>query len=281
MRALIAAKAAGCDLINLSYGEPFYQADAGRVSQTFNDAVRKWGMAVSRRRATTARRSPPWSARPSECAHHGWRIHFTSHDGRAVLDAASDFSDEEPALRRTPFPRAGPHPTAGCRRSAHPAARSPRTAPYAAGQGAVPRNLDGVPSACGVAAVVLSALRQSGAAIGPIELRRALENSALPVETQDPFAQGHGLIHAPAAIAYATEHHGKPGQDVEFCVSVPSRANARGIYLRDPVQMGGPLTFGVHVRPLLSTQTHARLPSSTRCSASRLTLSSSPMPHGL
>ena len=41
MRALIAAKAAGCDMINLSYGEPFWQAEGGRVAQTFTDAVRK------------------------------------------------------------------------------------------------------------------------------------------------------------------------------------------------------------------------------------------------
>ena len=41
MRALIAAHGYGCDLINLSYGEPFYQADYGRVAQTFTDATRK------------------------------------------------------------------------------------------------------------------------------------------------------------------------------------------------------------------------------------------------
>ena len=46
VRALIAAKAAGCDLINLSYGEPYWQADKGRVAQTFTDAVHKWGMTV-------------------------------------------------------------------------------------------------------------------------------------------------------------------------------------------------------------------------------------------
>ena len=46
IRALVAAKAAGCDLINLSYGESFYKADSGRVAAAFADAVRKWGMTV-------------------------------------------------------------------------------------------------------------------------------------------------------------------------------------------------------------------------------------------
>ena len=35
-----------CDLINLSYGEPFYSAEEGRVMAAFSDATRKWGMTV-------------------------------------------------------------------------------------------------------------------------------------------------------------------------------------------------------------------------------------------
>ena len=46
VRALIACKAAGVDLINLSYGEPFWESNHGRVAAVFADAVRKWGMTV-------------------------------------------------------------------------------------------------------------------------------------------------------------------------------------------------------------------------------------------
>ena len=94
------------------------------------------------------------------------------------------------------------------------------------------------PNACGVAAVVLSALRSgltpSGLSDGagvvgeggegsvgsskttpispePMGLRRALENSARPVATSDPWAQGAGLISGPDAIRYAQAHHGQPG----------------------------------------------------------------------
>ena len=56
--------------------------------------------------------------------------------------------------------------------------------------------------------------------VGPAELRRALENSAQPVAASDPFAQGFGLINAPAAVAYAKERHGKLGQDVAFKVTL-------------------------------------------------------------
>ena len=77
------------------------------------------------------------------------------------------------------------------------------------------------PNACGVAAGVLSALRQAGVDVGPIELRRALENSATPVEQLDVFGQGAGLINAPGAVAYAMAHHGKPAQHLDFEVTVP------------------------------------------------------------
>ena len=77
----------------------------------------------------------------------------------------------------------------------------------------------------------------------------ALENSAKLVETPDPFAQGFGLINAPAAVAYAIAHHGKLCQDVDISVRVPSRNNARGLYIRDAAELAAPLTFGVHVEP--------------------------------
>ena len=40
----------------------------------------------------------------------------------------------------------------------------------------------------------------------PAELRRALENAALPVASADPYAQGFGLISAPETVEYAAEH---------------------------------------------------------------------------
>ena len=82
------------------------------------------------------------------------------------------------------------------------------------------------PNACGVAACVLSAARQAGINPGPIELRRALENTARAVETSDVFAQGCGLINAPDALAYLLANHGKPFQDVELEVNTgPSLSN--------------------------------------------------------
>jgi len=112
------------------------------------------------------------------------------------------------------------------------------------------------PSACGLAAVVLSALEAHGLdnrQVNTHELRRALQNSAksLPQDNVvvDPFAQGAGLVSATRAVQYILAHHGKPGQNMAFDVKVPTKNNARGIYIRDSLQLAGPMTMTVSVRP--------------------------------
>ena len=106
------------------------------------------------------------------------------------------------------------------------------------------------PNACGVAACVISALKQQGIDnCGPIELRRGLVNSATSVDITDPFSQGAGLVSAMGAVDYIVSHHGKDGQGLAIDVSIPSRNNARGIYIRDIFELEGPMTFGVLVQP--------------------------------
>merc|ERR1719217_1756456 len=94
------------------------------------------------------------------------------------------------------------------------------------------------PNACGVAACVLSAL--------------AREDRPSPPAV--PFAQGFGLINAPAAVSYLETHSGKTAHDLAFDVTVPSQGDARGVYLRDAGQVlspaaGGGGVVGVQVKP--------------------------------
>jgi tripeptidyl-peptidase-2 len=106
------------------------------------------------------------------------------------------------------------------------------------------------PNACGVAACILSALKLKGVDdCGPIELRRGLVNSATTVDIDDTFAQGSGLISAVGAVDYIVKNHGKEGQNLAIDVTIPSRNNARGVYIRDAIELEGPMTFGVLVQP--------------------------------
>lgn len=257
IRALIAAKKAGCDFINLSFGEPFYQSDKGRVAATFADAVRKWCMTVF----TSAGNDGPALSTLGAPGHLTTPITVGAYISTAMmadqysmlspLPSVDEKSGHEVQSTSYSFTSRGPTPDGWLPTLCAPGgAIAPVPRHTLQGKAQYHGTSMASPNACGVAACVLSALRQSGINVGPIELRRALENSAKPVETSDVFAQGHGLINGPAALAYATEHHGKLAQDVEFKVTVPSRAGARGIYLRDAGELAGPLTFNVLVKPL-------------------------------
>lgn len=109
------------------------------------------------------------------------------------------------------------------------------------------------PNVCGVAACVLSSIRKNGVNnCGPYELKRALKNSAVSSGIVDPFSQGAGLVSALNCADYIINNHGKKGQDLAIDVSVPSRNNARGIYIRDEIELYGPMTFNVLVKPRFS-----------------------------
>ena len=43
-------------------------------------------------------------------------------------------------------------------------------------------------------ALILSALKANGVAYTPFSVRRAIENTALKVDSIEPFALGHGLL---------------------------------------------------------------------------------------
>lgn len=109
------------------------------------------------------------------------------------------------------------------------------------------------PNVCGVAACVLSTVRQNGVSnCGPDELKRALKNSAVSGGIVDPFSQGAGLVSALNCADYIINHHGKKCQNLAIDVCVPSRNNARGIYIRDEIELEGPMTFNVLVKPKFS-----------------------------
>ncbi|KAL1508071.1 hypothetical protein AB1Y20_007665 [Prymnesium parvum] len=248
VRALIAAKAYQCDLINLSYGEPAWQHDKGRVSATLTAAVRQWGMALFTSAgndgpALSSLGSPGALSAPITVGAYVspamMAEQYSMLPVAAVAGAAYSFSSRGPTHDGflpslcapggaiAPVPR---HSLQG-RAQYHGTSMSS-------------------PNACGAAACVLSALRRRGVRPPPPALRRALENSARTVALRDEWAEGAGLLDAAAAAAYAAAHDGKPAQHVEFELRVPSRGGARGVYLRDRAEVRAPLAVAVSVAPL-------------------------------
>jgi tripeptidyl-peptidase-2 len=109
------------------------------------------------------------------------------------------------------------------------------------------------PNVCGVAACILSAVRQNGVNdCGPNELKRALKNTAVTSGVADPFSQGSGLVSALDCVEYIIKNHGKKGQSIAIDVSIPSRNGARGLYIRDEIELDGPTEFSIQVNPRFS-----------------------------
>ena len=258
VRALIAAKKYGCDLINLSYGEPSWQMDSGRVAEVFADATHKWGMTVF---TSAGNDGPALSSlgSPGALSSPITVGAFVSTD--MMVDQYSTLppledGDDSSELRDASyyFSSRGPTPDGAMPDLCAPGgAIAPIPRHTLQGKAQYHGTSMSSPNACGVAAVVLSALKQQGLdRLSPAELRRGLMNTATPVDIADPFAQGTGLISATGAVDYILKHHGKVGQDLSFDVSVPSREGARGIYIRDTLELNGPMTFDVKVLPRFS-----------------------------
>ncbi|MHC4091064.1 MAG: tripeptidyl peptidase II [Planctomycetota bacterium] len=106
------------------------------------------------------------------------------------------------------------------------------------------------PNACGGIALLLSGLKAEGMAYSPPRVRRALENTARPVEGVEVFALGRGLVQIDKAFEHLNEFAGYGDGELRFEVTLPQRDNNRGIYLREPAETNQPLETLVRVNPV-------------------------------
>ncbi|VEU36565.1 unnamed protein product [Pseudo-nitzschia multistriata] len=251
IRALIAAKKYGCDLVNLSYGEPSWQPDSGRVSEVFADATKKWGITVF---TSAGNDGPALSSLGSPGALSSCITVGAYVSSDMMVDQYSTLPDGDEGLRDASyyFSSRGPTPDGLLPDICAPGgAISPIPRHALQGKAQYHGTSMSSPNACGVAACVLSAVKQRLGIdrVSPPALRKGLSNTAVPVDVADPFAQGYGLVSATTAVDYILENRGKLAQDLTLDVSVPERNNARGLYIRDALELEGPMTFGVKVMP--------------------------------
>lgn len=271
IRGLIAAKRHGCDLINLSYGEPSRQPDRGRVSEVFTKASHDWGMTVF----TSAGNDGPALSSLGSPGSLTAPVTVGAYVSPEMM--AEQYSTLPPLPEEGCCEGDGSPPSGLVGSSYYFSSRGPTPDGYmpdVCGPGGaispVPRHaLQGKaqyhgtsmssPNVCGVAACVLSAVRSAdgggGRRCGPVELKRALANTARPCGVYDPFSQGSGLVSALDCAEYIIANRGKAGQGVAIDVTVPSRNGARGVYVRDEIELeslGPVVECSVAVNPRFS-----------------------------
>lgn len=108
------------------------------------------------------------------------------------------------------------------------------------------------PSAAGVGALLISAAKQEGLRTSPARLRYALMNSAQLLDSEAPFAQGAGLIHATGAWQHLRSHQAIDALDLNYQIEVSgnSYADGPGVYLRaDASHFSGKRSVRMNLHP--------------------------------
>ncbi|KAG4998232.1 hypothetical protein JHK85_029671 [Glycine max] len=272
-RALIAAVEHKCDLINMSYGEPTSLPDYGRFVDLANEAVNKHrlifvssagnsGPALSTVGApggtstniigVGAYVSPAMAAGahcvvepPSEGLEYTWSSRGPTTDGDLGVSVSA------------PGCAVAPVPTWTLQRRMLMNGTSMAS-----------------PSACGGIALLISAMKAEGIPVSPYSVRKALENTSIPIgdSPEDKLSTGQGLMQIDKCYEYIQQSQNIPsvqyqinikqsGKTSEFTFSwtfcllllrnkrLEIDPSSRGIYLREANACRQPTEWMVQVDP--------------------------------
>ncbi|RXI08399.1 hypothetical protein DVH24_022543 [Malus domestica] len=251
-RALIAAVEHKCDLINMSYGEPTLLPDYGRFVDLVNEAVNKHrlifvssagnnGPALSTVGApggTTssiigvgAYVSPAMAAgahcvveAPGEGLEYTWSSRGPTSDGALGVCISA------------PGAAVAPVPTWTLQRRMLMNGTSMSS-----------------PSACGGIALLVSAMKAEGIPVSPYSVRKALENTSVPIGClpEDKLSTGQGLMQVDKAHEYLRQSRDVPSvwYQIKINQSGKTTSTTRGIYLREASAFQQSTEWTVQVEP--------------------------------
>lgn len=108
------------------------------------------------------------------------------------------------------------------------------------------------PSACGGIALVLSAMKGNSIPITPPRVRRAMVNSASVIPGVNKLAQGNGLLQVVDMFEQVKAFASVEAEDVRYTRSISGggRYYGRGVYLRQPADVGRPHDVKLTVDPV-------------------------------
>jgi tripeptidyl-peptidase-2 len=248
IRGCIAVLQNHADLINQSFGEPSADPDIGRNSEIYSEIVNRYGVIYV---SSAGNEGPALST-----------VGYPGSSTEALLAVGAYISAE---MMETQYSLRAPYgPNLYTWTTRGPSTDGSLAVKFSAPGGAISpvpnwtlqreAQMNGTsmasPNACGNIALLLSALKAEKVAYSPHRIRRALENTAVPVPNVDIFGQGRGLIQIDRAYEYVKKFAAYADQDLRFDVRIPDRGNARGIYLREPQETEQPLETSLNVHPI-------------------------------
>jgi len=246
-RGLVAVRENGCDLINMSYGGSGPLPDYGHIIDLYEETVYEQGVIFV---ASAGNEGPALSTAGSPGGTTSALIGVGAYVSADMMRAMYSMREKLPD---TQFTWSSRGPTLDGDLGVDISAPGGAIAPVP-NWTLEPNDLKNgtsmsAPSACGGIALLLSGLRQEGRTWTPQSVKRAVKNTAQDVPGIEPFALGQGLLRVDRAWEMLAA--GKPysPDGLRFDVRVPSRGNARGIYLREKEDLRRPTQADVSITP--------------------------------
>jgi len=247
MRGLIAVLQNKCDLINMSYGGAAPRPDVGRIYQEYSKIVNRHGVIFV---SSAGNNGPALSSVGSPGGTTSALLGIGASVTPQMMLDQYGMRETRPEMQYTWSSRG---PTLDGDLGVDLTAPGGAIAPVPNWQLRRTTQMNGTsmssPSACGSIALLLSGLKQEKQNHTPHRVRRALENTALPIAGLTPLEQGRGMIRVDKAYDWLKNHPPLSESDLRFEARVSSRNNARGIYLREPFEINRSHSLSVTLSP--------------------------------
>ncbi|XP_030500340.2 tripeptidyl-peptidase 2 [Cannabis sativa] len=236
-RAIIAAIENKCDLINMSYGEPSLLPDYGRFVDLVNEVVNKHRLIFV---SSAGNSGPALSTVGAPGGTTSTIIGVGAYVSPAM--AAGAHGVVEAPSEGLEYTWSSRGPTADGDLGVSISAPGGAVAPVPTWTLQSRMLMNGTsmasPSACGGVALLLSAMKAEGIQVSPYSVRKALENTCVPVGSvpEDKLSTGHGLMQVDKAHEYLQQSKDVPCVWYQIKVTQSGKTTpvSRGIYLREP-----------------------------------------------
>lgn len=104
------------------------------------------------------------------------------------------------------------------------------------------------PNCAGCIALVLSGLKKQGVRVTPYAVKRAIENTALPIE--ESLGGGAGLVQVNGAYDYLLAYKDSLLHSLHFDIKHTAKSTTwRGLYLKDPDEINETRDYQVTIEP--------------------------------
>ncbi|CAN1158776.1 Tripeptidyl-peptidase 2 [Linum perenne] len=251
-RALIAVVEHKCDLINMSYGEPAMLPDYGRFVDLVNEVVNKHRITFI---SSAGNSGPALSTVGAPGGTSTNIIGVGAYVSPAM--AAGTHSVVEAPAEGLEYTWSSRGPTVDGDLGVSVSAPGGAVAPVPTWTLQNRMLMNGTsmasPSACGGTALLISAMKAEGITVSPYTVRKALENTCLPIGQclADKLTSGQGLMQVDKAFEYVCQSRDIPIVQYEIKInqSGKSTPSSRGIYLREAAACQQSTEWAVQVEP--------------------------------